>query len=72
LEKVFIEDKITLRCTRVDRVVFGGAVPVNKELRLEGGKESASDTFLAHRETSLFETHPLCIPTTMNNPAMRL
>jgi 4-deoxy-L-threo-5-hexosulose-uronate ketol-isomerase len=49
-EKIFIEDEISLCYTHVDRVVFGGAAPVSKELRLEGGKEFASDTFLERRE----------------------
>jgi 4-deoxy-L-threo-5-hexosulose-uronate ketol-isomerase len=49
-DKVFIEDEINLCYTHVDRVVFGGVMPINKELRLEGGKEFASNTFLERRE----------------------
>ncbi|MDR0644278.1 MAG: 5-dehydro-4-deoxy-D-glucuronate isomerase [Treponema sp.] len=49
-DKVFIENEINLCYTHVDRMVFGGVMPVEKELRLEGGKEFASATFLERRE----------------------
>jgi 4-deoxy-L-threo-5-hexosulose-uronate ketol-isomerase len=49
-QEVFVPDEISLCYTHVDRVVFGGAYPVNKTLRLEGGKEFASDKFLERRE----------------------
>jgi 4-deoxy-L-threo-5-hexosulose-uronate ketol-isomerase len=50
VERVFLADEIALCYTHVDRVVFGGASPVKKELRLEGGKDFGSDVFLDRRE----------------------
>jgi 4-deoxy-L-threo-5-hexosulose-uronate ketol-isomerase len=52
-DKVFITDEISLAYTHVDRVVFGGAYPVNKPLRLEGGKDFGSDVFLDRRELGI-------------------
>ncbi|MDR2490142.1 MAG: 5-dehydro-4-deoxy-D-glucuronate isomerase [Spirochaetaceae bacterium] len=49
-DHVFVEDDISLCYTHIDRVVFGGAAPVHKELRLTGGREFASDNFLERRE----------------------
>jgi 4-deoxy-L-threo-5-hexosulose-uronate ketol-isomerase len=49
-EKVFVEDEISLCYTYSDRVVFGGAFPVKKILRLEDGKDFGSDVFLDRRE----------------------
>jgi 4-deoxy-L-threo-5-hexosulose-uronate ketol-isomerase len=54
--KVFIEDEISLCYTHSDRVVFGGAFPVKKPLRLEGGKDFGSNVFLDRRELGI-----LCI-----------
>ncbi|MDR1444137.1 MAG: 5-dehydro-4-deoxy-D-glucuronate isomerase [Treponema sp.] len=50
LEKVFLKDEINLCYTHSDRVVFGGAFPVEKKLRLDGGKDFGSDVFLDRRE----------------------
>ncbi|MDR2534672.1 MAG: 5-dehydro-4-deoxy-D-glucuronate isomerase [Treponema sp.] len=52
-EKVFVPDEISLGYTHVDRVVFGGAMPVTKKLRLEGGKDFGSDVFLDRRELGI-------------------
>jgi 4-deoxy-L-threo-5-hexosulose-uronate ketol-isomerase len=52
-EKVFVEDEISLCYTHSDRVVFGGAAPVEKTLRLEGGKDFGSDVFLDRREAGI-------------------
>jgi 4-deoxy-L-threo-5-hexosulose-uronate ketol-isomerase len=49
-DKVFVDDEISLCYTHSDRVVFGGACPVTKEIRLEGGKDFGSDMFLDRRE----------------------
>ena len=49
-ENVFIKDEISLCYTHSDRVVFGGANPSDKDLRLEGGKDFGSDIFLDRRE----------------------
>jgi 4-deoxy-L-threo-5-hexosulose-uronate ketol-isomerase len=55
-EKVFIKDGINLCYTHSDRVVFGGACPVEKTLRLEGGKDFGSDVFLDRRELGIICT----------------
>jgi len=49
-DRVFIKDEISLCYTHNDRVVFGGAYPSAKKLRLEGGKDFGSDVFLDRRE----------------------
>jgi len=49
-ENVFIKDDISLCYTHSDRVVFGGAMPADKPLRLEGGRDFGSDVFLDRRE----------------------
>ncbi len=49
-DRVFIQDEISLCYTHSDRVVFGGAFPAGKKLRLEGGKDFGSDVFLDRRE----------------------
>jgi 4-deoxy-L-threo-5-hexosulose-uronate ketol-isomerase len=52
-EKVFVKDEISLCYTHSDRMVFGGAFPVEKSLRLEGGKDFGSDVFLDRREMGI-------------------
>jgi 4-deoxy-L-threo-5-hexosulose-uronate ketol-isomerase len=52
-EDVFVADEISLCYTHSDRVVFGGAFPVQKKLRLEGGKDFGSDVFLDRRELGI-------------------
>jgi len=52
-DKVFVKDEISLCYTHSDRVVFGGAFPVEKKLRLEGGKDFGSDVFLDRRELGI-------------------
>ena len=49
-DNVFVKDEISLCYTHTDRVVFGGASPVKKALKLEGGKDFGSDVFLDRRE----------------------
>ncbi|MDR1252792.1 MAG: 5-dehydro-4-deoxy-D-glucuronate isomerase [Treponema sp.] len=52
-ERVFSKDEISLCYTHSDRVVFGGAHPVDKKLRLEGGKDFGTDVFLERRELGI-------------------
>jgi 4-deoxy-L-threo-5-hexosulose-uronate ketol-isomerase len=52
-EQVFVKDEINLCYTHSDRVVFGGAWPVEKTLRLEGGKDFGTDVFLERRELGI-------------------
>ena len=49
-ERVFVSDEISLCYTHSDRMVFGGAFPVDKLLFLKGGKDFGSDVFLDRRE----------------------
>lgn len=50
IEKVFIENEINLVYSHNDRIIAGGAMPIDKKLKLESGKELASDYFLELRE----------------------
>jgi 4-deoxy-L-threo-5-hexosulose-uronate ketol-isomerase len=52
-ENVFVDDEISLGYTHSDRVVFGGAFPKTKSLRLEGGKDFGSEVFLDRRELGI-------------------
>ena len=52
-EQVFIEDEINLGYTHSDRMVFGGAFPKTRSLRLEGGKDFGGDVFLDRRELGI-------------------
>lgn len=50
MEKVFIEDEVPLTYSHVDRIIYGGAMPVKKALTMEVGKELAAEYFLERRE----------------------
>jgi 4-deoxy-L-threo-5-hexosulose-uronate ketol-isomerase len=50
VERVFVTGELNLTYSHVDRVVFGGAVPVAQALALEGGKEFGTPNFLDRRE----------------------
>ena len=50
IEKVFIADEVNLCYSHFDRIVAGGIMPVEKALKLEGGKEFGSEHFLERRE----------------------
>lgn len=50
---VFARDEISLCYTHSDRVVFGGAYPVDKALRLEGGRDFGTEVFLERRELGI-------------------
>lgn len=50
-ERVFIPDELPWTYSHVDRIMFGGAMPVKKVLRLEADrKEMGVETFLERRE----------------------
>lgn len=49
-ESIFKKDEISLTYSHVDRIVFGGAMPVDNELKLEAGKEMGVNYFLERRE----------------------
>jgi 4-deoxy-L-threo-5-hexosulose-uronate ketol-isomerase len=50
---LFNEGKIDLIYLQADRMIVGSAVPAQSELKLEGGKEIASDYFLERRELGI-------------------
>lgn len=53
VEEIFVDDKIELTYSHVDRIIFGGIKPVYKELVLEAGKEMGVEYFLERRELGL-------------------
>lgn len=50
---LFKADEIKLVYTHYDRMIAGSASPVNKELKLEAGKEIGADYFLERRELGI-------------------
>lgn len=53
VEEIFVNDEIKLTYSHVDRIIFGGIKPVNKELQLEAGSGMGVDYFLERRELGL-------------------
>ena len=53
IPQVFIPGEIKLVYSHVDRMIAGGACPVQKPLTLEAGKEIGADFFLARREMGI-------------------
>ncbi|ADL52001.1 5-dehydro-4-deoxy-D-glucuronate isomerase [Clostridium cellulovorans] len=49
-EKIFEKDQISLTYSHVDRIIFGGAMPVEEKLSLEAAEELRADYFLERRE----------------------
>lgn len=56
MEKVMANDQITLTYSMYDRFVFGGAVPVTKELKLETIDPLKAEYFLFSRELGIINT----------------
>ena len=50
MEKVMEADRINVTYTMYDRLIYGGAMPVEKELTLETFEELKSENFLDRRE----------------------
>ncbi len=50
IPEVFRKDEITFVYSHVDRIITGGAMPVNKELKLDAADELRADYFLERRE----------------------
>ncbi|KOF10286.1 5-keto-4-deoxyuronate isomerase [Planococcus glaciei] len=50
MEKVFSPNQVELTYSHVDRIIYGGAMPVEKALTLDAGKELAAEYFLQRRE----------------------
>lgn len=63
VEEVFVDDKIELTYSHVDRIIFGGIKPVYKELVLEAGKEMGVEYFLERRELGLINIGGAAIVT---------
>lgn len=54
IEKLFVPDTLTLYYTHVDRFIIGGALPVNKTVKLEADpKTIGAATFLERREVGI-------------------
>ena len=50
MEEVFQTDEVLLSYSHVDRIIFGGVMPVKKSLKLEAADELRADYFLQRRE----------------------
>lgn len=50
MEKVFIEDKANFIYSHVDRIIYGGIMPIKQQVKLDAGKELAVEYFLERRE----------------------
>ena len=53
IDKIFVEDEIALTYSHQDRMIAGGAMPVNKELSLGSTKELGTEFFLERREMGI-------------------
>ena len=53
IEKVFVEDEISLTYSHQDRMIAGGAMPVSSELKLGSTKELGTEFFLERREMGI-------------------
>ena len=50
VEEIFQPNNIHLTYSHIDRIIFGGAMPVGEVLKLEAGKEMGVNYFLERRE----------------------
>ncbi|MGB4439115.1 MAG: 5-dehydro-4-deoxy-D-glucuronate isomerase [Sedimentibacter sp.] len=50
MNEVFKSDEVLLSYSHVDRIIFGGAMPVEKSLKLEAADELRAEYFLQRRE----------------------
>ncbi|KID48816.1 hypothetical protein C095_08750 [Fusobacterium necrophorum subsp. funduliforme B35] len=46
IENLFLQDEIKLVYSHIDRIIVGGAFPIEKAIELKSGKELGSDFFL--------------------------
>jgi 4-deoxy-L-threo-5-hexosulose-uronate ketol-isomerase len=53
VEKLFFADDIYLVYSHIDRIIFGGAMPVTGPVKLEAGAELRADYFCERRELGL-------------------
>ena len=54
IEKVFAADEVNMVYSMYDRMVVGGAMPVNEELKLEAIDPLKADFFTTRREVGIF------------------
>ncbi len=50
IPEVFVQDEVTMVYSHYDRIITGGAMPVNKLLTLDAGAELRAEYFLQRRE----------------------
>lgn len=50
IENLFMENKIKLVYSHIDRIIVGGIFPITEKIKLKGGKELGSNFFLERRE----------------------
>mgnify|MGYP004449536617 CR=1 FL=1 len=53
IENLFLQDEIKLVYSHIDRIIVGGAFPIEKAIELKSGKELGSDFFLERRELGI-------------------
>ena len=56
MEKVMAADEINLTYSMYDRFIFGGAMPVTKDLKLETDPQLRADYFMRNRELGIINT----------------
>lgn len=54
MEKLFLDDDVSLCYSLDDRIIIGGIKPVSKEVKLEGHDFIKADYFLQRRELGVF------------------
>lgn len=55
LDKLFVEDAISCTYSHIDRIIAGGALPVQQKLALTAGEELAAKYFLERREMGIID-----------------
>ena len=61
IENVFVKDEISLVYSMYDRYIVGGAMPVNKELKLETADDLKTEHFLDRREMGIINVGGSCV-----------
>ena len=56
MEKVMAADEINLTYSMYDRFIYGGAMPVTKDLKLETHPQLRADYFMRNRELGIINT----------------
>ncbi|MEG0471841.1 MAG: 5-dehydro-4-deoxy-D-glucuronate isomerase [Solibacillus sp.] len=62
MEKVFVPNEATFSYSHVDRIIYGGIQPIDRQVTLDAGKELAAQFFLERREMGVINIGgPGCI-----------